>query len=47
MRDAECQHPKTGLASLCCRFAVHSFHLNAFIERVYNIVGAIAKDWVQ
>jgi len=35
------------LASFCCRFEVFSFYLNAFIERVYNIVAAIAKDCVQ
>lgn len=49
VRDADCQKPKyyLGLASFCCIFEVHSFHLNAFIGRVCNTVAAIVKDWVQ
>lgn len=49
MRDTDCQQPKCylGLASFCCRLEVRSFHLNAFIERIYNTVAAIAKACVQ
>lgn len=38
VRDADYQKPKyyLGVASFCCRFEVLSFHLNTFIERVYN-----------